>query len=888
MPIRLLRLALAAAFFASLGASVSAKPPFSFETTPGKLPKDVVPVDYSVAIAPNAADKTLTGSETIVLDVRKPVTSIAFNSVNERLSDVKLDGAAVAGVQSDDAKQMTTLTLASPVAPGRHTLAFAYSGKLETAPQGLFVQPYRTGSTAGTMLSTQFEATDARRMFPCWDEPAFRATFQLAVTVPAAWSVVSNMPVESRTVNESRTSSTATATTTFQRTPRMPSYLVEFSAGDLAHVDAVAGGRTFRVWAVRGQERFGTTALANAQRILADYDAYFGYPYPLPKLDSIAVPGGFQGAMENWGAITYNDQALLVTPGATLEQQQRVFSIQAHEMAHQWNGDLVTMSWWDDIWLNESFASWMAAKETALRNPGWAWWEHEDSAKETAMNADARINSHPIEQHVTSEMEAEASFDSAITYSKGQSVLRMLEAYLGEDTFRRGIRNYVKARAYSNATSGDLWQALSRASGTDVEKIASSWTTQPGFPLVTVRARCDARGARTVALSQQRFLFEGSDPKNPRWSIPMDLRSGVRAAPRRVLFASDGQTVPAGRCGEPLSANAGTVGFYRVAYDGATLRANQARFAALPEGDKIALLDDQWALAEANRAPLGSYLALAAAMRTDTDQRAWDQILASLQTIERDERGRPGHAAFVAFARSVARPAFAALGWDPKPGESATTNMTRRALIRHLGEWGEPAVVSEARRRFARFVADRSALDPEQQATVLAIVAQNADQAAFDQLHAIAKASQNETEVRRYYGALAEVRDPNLVRQTLDILVSGELPPQAAGSRTRMITEMAPNNPPVVWQFYKAHVDELTASRSEFQRALSIANIPQSFWNAAPLEELEAFVKTHDRPAPPAQLVARAMERARFSLALRARLVPAADAYVAGLRSPRS
>jgi aminopeptidase N len=887
MPTRLVRLALAAALFVSLGAGVSAKPPFVFDATPGKLPKDVVPLDYSVAIAPDAASKTLRGTETIVLDVRKPVTSIAFNSVNERLSDVKLDGAAVTNVQSDDAKQMTTLTLASPAAAGRHTLAFAYTGKLETAPQGLFVQPYRNGDTTRTMLSTQFEATDARRMFPCWDEPAFRATFQLAVTVPAAWSVVSNMPVESRTPNESHTAPEATATTVFRRTPRMPSYLVEFSAGDLAHVDATSGGRMFRVWAVRGQEQFGTAALANAQRILADYDDYFGYPYPLPKLDSIAVPGGFQGAMENWGAITYNDQALLVTPGATLEQQQRVFSIQAHEMAHQWNGDLVTMSWWDDIWLNESFASWMAAKETARRNPGWGWWEHQDATKEVAMNADARINSHPVEQHVTSEMEAEASFDSAITYDKGQSVLRMLEAYLGEDTFRAGIRGYVKARAYSNATSGDLWQALARASGRDVEKLAANWTTQPGFPLVTVRARCDARGARTIALSQSRFLFEGRDPANPRWSVPLNVRSGARGVPRRVLFSADGQTVPAGRCGEPLSANADTVGFYRVAYDDATLRANREHFAALPDGDKIALLDDQWALAEANRAPLGSYLALAAAMGRDIDERAWEQILASLQTIERDERGRPGHAAFAAFARSVARPAFAALGWDPRPGEPATKQMARRALIRHLGEWGDPAVVSEARRRFARFVADRSSLDSEQQTVVLTIVAQNADQSTFDQLHAIAKSAQNGADMRRYYTALTAVRDPKLLQQALDIVMSAELPPQFAGNRSRMITEMAPNNPPVVWQFYKAHADELNASRSEFQRALSIANVPQSFWNAAPLEELDAYVKAHDRPAAPEQFIARAMERARFSLALRARLVPAADAYVASLR-PKS
>jgi aminopeptidase N len=870
----LLRATLALVLFASIGSIGAAKPPFDFETTPGRLPKDVVPLDYRVTIAPDAATKTLSGSETIVLEVRKPVTTIAFNSLHEQLTGVQLDGTSVASVQSDDAKQMTTLTLASQVPAGRHTLTFAYTGRLETAPQGLFVQPYRTGATTGTMLSTQFEATDARRMFPCWDEPAFRATFQLTVTVPQAWSVVSNMPVATRAPNG------PLATTTFERTPKMPTYLVEFSAGDLSRVHASAGGREFGVWAVRGEQELGTQALANAQVILADYDAYFGYPYPLPKLDSIAVPGGFQGAMENWGAITYNDQALLLGPNATLDQRERVFSIQAHEMAHQWNGDLVTMSWWDDIWLNESFASWMAAKETALRNPSWNWWERQDASKETAMNADARLNSHPIEQHVTGEAEAEASFDSAITYNKGQAFLRMLEAYLGEDTFRTGIRGYVKARAFSNATSGDLWKALSAASGRDVEKLASSWTTQPGFPVVSVRASCDARGARTIALAQKRFLYAGSDPSHERWTIPMDVRSGASSTPRRVLFTTDGQRVAAGRCGEPLSANAGTVGFYRVAYDDATLAANRRAFGSLPNGDKIALLDDRWALAEANQAPLGSYLSFASALGTDLDLRAWQQTLTALAAIERDERGRPGHDRFTAFARSVARPAFVSLGWDPKRGEAPERQTLRRELVEHLGAWDDPAVVSEARRRFAGFVANRGSMDAEMQTVVLAIVAQHADQAAFDQLHAIAKSSANETEVRRYYAALGGVRDPKLVRQALGILMSPEIPPQAAAVRMRLITAMEPNDPRDVWAFYKANIDELNASRSEFERALSVAGSPGVFWDAAPLDELQAFVAAHDASAP-APYVARGMENARFSLALRDRLVPAADAYVA-------
>src|ERR1700681_3609316 len=733
-------MSLMAAVAAATGVlpAAPAPAPFSFDAAPGRLPKNVVPLNYSVSIVPNPTKLTFTVSESVQLQFRSATATLVFNSVNETLHNVRLDGKPVKSVASDDTRQLTTVRLLAQAPTGPHTLSFSYQGKIEKQPHGLFAQPYEVaGGGPGLLLSTQMESTDARRMFPCWDEPAFRARFQLTVTVPAKWTALSNMPVASRVVHG------ATATVTFQRSPKMPSYLVEFSAGDLAQIKATSGGVNFGIWALRGQEQNGKVALANAQQILADYNDYFGYRYPLPKLDSIAVPGGFSGAMENWGAITYNDQALLVAPDARLIDRKRGFSIQAHERAHQWNGDLVTMSWWDDIWLNESFASWMGAKETALRNPTWQWWERQDASKEMAMNADGRANSHAIEQHVTNEMEAEASFDSAITYNKGQAFLRMLEAYLGEKTFRAGSRRYIKARAYSNATSGDLWQALSAASGRDVEKIASGWTTQPGFPLVGVRATCAASGARTLVLTQKRFLLEGSDPKNPRWNIPVAVRSGSSGVPRVVLFTADGQRVAGGKCGEPLSANAGAVGFYRVKYDGATLATDRKYFAALPDADKIVLLDDQWALAEANQAPLGAYLTLAAAMQAHVDARAWDQILSALTSIERDERGTPGYDAFTAFARSVARPAFDALGWDPRPGEPPGTQVMRRSVLEHLGAWGEPKVISEARRRFATFVANRTALSPDEQTLVLTIVAQNADQPTFDQLHAIAKSADN-------------------------------------------------------------------------------------------------------------------------------------------------
>jgi aminopeptidase N len=483
-------------------AAPAAEAPFSFDTAPGRLPKDVLPIDYDIAIVPSVDAHIFTGKETVKLQVRSPTTRLVFNTLDLKLRDVRLDGAAVQNVATDNDAQLTTITLSSPAQPGDHTLTMDYDGVIQTRPQGLFAQPYgKPGGGKGVMLSTQMEATDARRMFPCWDEPAFRATFQLTATIPAAWKSVSNMPISKRAVHGKL------ATVSFQRSPRMPTYLVDFNAGDLVETTGTGGGIKFGIWTIRGREQDGATALANAQQILADYNDYFGYAFPLPKLDSIAIPGGFSGAMENWGAITYMDQTLLVSKASSISERQGVYSVQAHEMAHQWNGDLVTMGWWDDLWLNESFASWRAAKETDLRNPSWRWWEGQDADKETAMFADAQSTSHAIQQHVVDEEQASSAFDPVITYSKGQAVLRMFENYLGADTFRDGVRSYVKAHAFSNATTSDLWLALGSVSHQDVGTIAAGWTEQAGFPLVSVASHCEADGKRTVTLSQRRFLL---------------------------------------------------------------------------------------------------------------------------------------------------------------------------------------------------------------------------------------------------------------------------------------------------------------------------------------------------------------------------------------------
>jgi aminopeptidase N len=869
--------ALAVALGAAWGGAGAEAAPFDFDKAPGRLPKNVVPLDYSIAIEPDLAARTFKGRESVTLKLREATATIVFNSVDQALSRVQLDGKPVQAVALDAAAQLATVTLARPAAPGRHTLTFSYTGRIDSHPPGFYLQEYvAPGGAKGMLISTKFEPTYARRWFPCWDEPAFRATFELTATVPAGWATVANMPPARRVEHG------ATATTTFARTPRMPTYLIEFSAGELAEIAGEVGRTRIAIWAARGQQKDGAVALANARQILADYNDYFGYPYPLPKLDSIAVPGGFTGAMENWGAITYNDQLLLVTPSSTLRDRQNVFSVQAHEMAHQWNGDLVTMGWWDDLWLNESFASWRAAKETDLRNPDWRWWEVEDASKESAMRADARVHSHAIEQHVVNEVQAQSAFDPQITYQKGQAVLRMFEAYLGPEAFRDGIRAFMKAHAYSNAGAADLWSALDSVSGRAVGRIAAAWTGQPGFPVVSVRSSCDAAGERTLSLTQKRFLLQGTDPAGSRWEVPLQIRSG-QGAPQAVLLTRDGQTLGAGRCGEPLSVNAGAIGFYRAEYDEATLRTDTQSIATLPWGDRIALLDDQWALVESGAQPLPGYLGLAEAMGAQLNERAWSQIAAALGAIEYDERGAPGHDAFAAYARSVIKPVADRLGWQERPDETPGMRKLRRTLIGDLGAWGDEAILGQARKRFAAFAADRGTLDPDDQDVVLPIVAQYADAATFDELHSIARTAANETELRRALTAMMNVADPQLAAQAADLALSPEIPPQANALRLELLSHLARRHPKLGWDRFSANVEPLMAPHQPYGPLILAQYAPEIFWSSLPLDQLEAWIKAHV-PAEMAPVLARGMEAARFQLAEKQTLVEAADRYVASRR----
>src|SRR5689334_7922530 len=459
--------------------SLQAEQPFDFASTPGKLPKQVRPTDYAIWIKPDIKKLTFVGRETVKLNVEHATSQLVLNAADLTVSDAQLDGKPIPKTKFDPKNELLTITALGELTPGEHTLALKFTGKINQFGRGLFYGKYQEQGTGAKkiFLGTQFEAADARRLFPCWDEPAFRARFQLTTVVPENWMSVSNMPVTS----EKRV--TGGREVEFQPTPSMSSYLVVFCAGEFDAVESEVDGVKLRITTTKGKAEGARYALEITAQILHYYNEYFGIPYPLPKLDQLAIPGGFGGAMENWGGITYYETALLFDPAnSSVATKQTVYEVIAHEVAHQWFGDLVTMAWWDNLWLNEGFASWMGTKCTSRFNPQWEVWLEKNLPrdptrrtgieKEQAMEGDARATTHPIQQKIETEAEANEAFDD-ITYKKGQSFLRMLESFLGEESFRDGIRRYIEAHKYSNSTTADLWNALSEVSGEPVADIRS-------------------------------------------------------------------------------------------------------------------------------------------------------------------------------------------------------------------------------------------------------------------------------------------------------------------------------------------------------------------------------------------------------------------------------
>jgi aminopeptidase N len=497
------------------------------------LPTDVVPVHYDIAVRPDAAALTFTGSVTAEVQVVRATSAVTLNAADMTFGAVQLDGASVSPkVTYDTPGQTATLTFAAPLEVGKHRLAIAYAGKINQQAFGLFSVDYDTPQGSRRLLATQFESPDARRFAPMWDEPALKATFKLTVDAPSADMVVSNTPVEATEALEG-----GLTRTRFAVTPKMSSYLLFLAVGDFERVSRKVGDVDVGVVVKRGSTGQAGFALDAAEQLLPWFNDYFGTPYPLPKLDLVAVPGGAASfsAMENWGAILYFEKAVLVDDQVSSESdRQGAFGTIAHEMAHQWFGDLVTMSWWDDLWLNEGFASWMATKSTAVFHPEWSTDLQRMEGRDGAMNLDAREATHPVVQPVIDA--SDAPFDT-ISYQKGQAVINMVEAWVGEVAFRDALRAYMKKHAYGNTVSDDLWNAVEAASGQPIRQIAHDFTGQPGVPLIKVTSLGSA-----WRLAQRRFGVDAPSRKALTWSTPVAVSwPGAEGAWRGMV--SMGQSV---------------------------------------------------------------------------------------------------------------------------------------------------------------------------------------------------------------------------------------------------------------------------------------------------------------------------------------------------------
>jgi aminopeptidase N len=836
-----------------------AEQPFAFDRTPGKLPKDVVPVRYAVSLAPSVETKTFTGSVTIDLQTRRPTRRLVLNSLGLAITKATLDGAALAP-RLDEAQQTLAFDLPREL-DGKAQLAISFSGKLSEATEGLYLTRYSTPGGDKLALTTQCQATDARRIFPCWDEPVFRAKFQLSLRVPAKWTAISNMPAISEAVDG------AVKTVTFAETPSMVSYLFALSAGELESLEDSVEGIKLRVFTTEGKREQARYALNATKEILAYFNDYFGVKYPLPQLDQVSFASTSASGMENWGCIIYNDTAFLYDPAvSTQATKERVYAVVAHELAHMWFGDLVTMAWWDNLWLNEGFASWMGTKATDRFNPEWKMWLRAADDKERAMQLDARATTHPIQEKIENEAQAFDVFDE-ITYDKGQSFIRMLEGWLGEEKFRDGIRRYMQRHAYGNTTTADLWIALAEASGQPVAEMAAGWTMQPGFPLVKVTRLDDER----VGIAQERFSYAKLPPLT--WQIPVILGTAPYTKPLTKLLGAD--KLDFSLAGKGLKANLGDTGYYRVSYDPLTFAELAANVSTLPEADRLNLLNDTWALAEANRAPATQWLELAQNLRADPSPTIIEQIVDTLGRLDFLARGRTEQSALRAWARAFFQPHLARLGWDARPGESPLDAVLRTKVIGQLGTFGDEAVQREAQARFARFEADPATLTGDLRAQVLRIIGRTADDATYAKLRALVKAETSTEQKRLLLGALAASQNPEHARQTLALSLTGELVPRAA---TRLVIDTGAEHPALALDFAKANLEALLGQLPAFAANDYVPDIFRNFTDASRARELEAFAQSH-LPPTTAPSVARAADQIRHRAEVKARVLPEIETW---------
>ena len=848
--------------------------------TEHRLPDTVRPEKYSIELRPNLKAFSFEGSESIRIQVARPTKTIVLNAegleVREAtVSSSKGGSLPATSIDFDSKREVLRLDFAESVPSGPATLRLSFSGTLNDELAGFYRSRYTmSDGKQGYMAATQFESTNARRAFPCWDEPAAKATFEVSLVVPDGMTAISNTPpLDEKDLGD------GTRLVRFAETPRMSTYLLAFAIGPLDTIEGKARrGTKLAVWALPDRIGHSRWALDEAIRILDYLNDYYGIPYPLEKLDHIALQDFAAGAMENWGAITYRERILLFDPATSSAQtRQTIVEVIAHETAHMWFGDLVTMAWWDDLWLNESFASWMGAKTTGALHPEWKMWTQfleEDIVRGLAL--DGLKSSHPIEVPVRDPAEIREIFDD-ISYSKGASILRMLEQFLGEATFRRGIRDYLKAHAYGNARTEDLWRALTAASHQPVRALMGSWTRQTGFPLLDVQVKRTGGSAR-VGLTQSRFLYSdilGPSKDRTRWKVPVRIARAGQKKPVSFLMEKKTESRPLGRSRRSadkdwIKVNAGQSGFYRVNYPpeewDRLRRAVEA--GELGTEDRSGLQNDAHALMRAGYLPATTLLDLTAAYRGEDDATGWRLIAESLHDVETLISDTRYLEKFDAYGRELFRPAGERSGWDPKPGEGHLDALKRSTVLSRLGHHSYRPVLAEAGRRFARYLKDPATLHPDLRGVVYNLVGQQADQATYETLWELQRKAALQEEQVRLLMALSNPRDERLLQETLRRSLTDAVRSQDA---VLVITSVAASRPSVgrdlAWSFVKDNWDELYRRYAESGFLIRrLVQIAQEFTTPEAVKDVERFFRGREAPEV-RRAVQQAIEKIRVNAA---------------------
>jgi puromycin-sensitive aminopeptidase len=775
---------------------------------PYRLPRHVIPSRYELRLEPDLADATFMGQAVVTLTITQPTTTIVLNVIELTINQAEMIGKSAAhraaSIESDEPLQRSTLTFADSLLPGEWTLRLTFQGALNDKLRGFYRSTYKDQSgTVQIMAATQFEATDARRAFPCWDEPDFKAVFATTLVIDPHLAAVSNTSVVSESVEAGK------KVLRFADSMKMSTYLVAFIVGQLVPTEPRFVGKTpIRLWTIPGKQALTSFGQDIAEASLAFFEGYYGIPYPGGKLDLLAIPDFASGAMENLGAITFRETALLVDRRAgTHGELERVADVVAHENAHMWFGDLVTMSWWNGLWLNEAFATFMEMLAVDAWKPEWKRWDAFCVSRAAAFSVDGLWSTRPIEYPVRAPKDADAMFD-VLTYEKGASVLRMLEQYVGPTVFRDGVRDYLRTHAYGNADTKDLWVSLGKAAKQPVPELMNGWIFQPGYPLVS--AQLD--GNSGMVLTQQRFAYlPTGESFKQGWQIPIQIRieTGEKTDRRTVLLKEPELRIPLPSDVRQVLLNEGGHGFYRVRYDGPLLqRLLDAGLDRLVPTERFNLISDAWATTISGAMPFPDYLQLTRHFTQERDKNVWAVLLDSLSFLNRiipaDERS-----SLEGCVRTLVAPAVLELGWEPRTGDNDLRRQLRGELLGALGKLGnDPETQEQALVCYTRYRTDPASVDPNLVPALVAILAHTGDEARYKEFSERYKNAATPQEERRYLFSLAAFQSPALLRRTLARTIDGEIRTQdapfivSAGLSNLYNRELA-------WEFVKENWDQM-------------------------------------------------------------------------------